>query len=220
MFAELKTKTAEAYCSLIKGMAKCNDDQNAARLYAEMKKYNLTPDVNTINSMIRLIQMSPPEITNDKKVELMIEKLNEIKSYGLMPTLRTFNTCLELIKSFSMYQKALQLALDLYKDMQNLSIEPSLATYSHIISIFHPTSNAGSKTGILKQVVEKVEEKAASGGLVWRDVNDSLFFKTVMEKLGQGNVDNLVLVKRVHALLLKDQNIKFLNDSHLYNRYL
>lgn len=198
-----------------------NDYHGACDMYKEMKHYKLVPDLNTINAMIKLLKMAPNEVTNEKKIDLMIEKLNEIKNYEMMPNLRTFNSCLELIKSFNMYQNSVQLTLDLYKEMQNLNIEPSLATFSHIISIFYPNRDIGSKTEIMKQIIAEVETMAnGENEIEWKDVDDSTFFKVAMEKLSLGDETNLLLAKKLHSILLINNNISFLNDSYLYSKYL
>lgn len=194
MFNELRTKTAASYCSLIKGMAKYGDVQSATNLYDQMKKYNLSPDLNTINSMISLIKLNE-ELTIEKKIELMMQKLNEIKNYGLMPTLRTFNICFDLIKSFYFFFESIPLTLNLYKEMQNLKIEPSLATLSHFILIFYPSRESNNSTGVFKQVIDKVESMANSpNGIQWRDIDDGDFFRIAMEKLHDGGSNNLSLV--------------------------
>ncbi|RMZ97541.1 PTCD3 mitochondrial [Brachionus plicatilis] len=220
MFNELRSKTTQAYCSLIKGMAMYKDYQSACNMYDEMKHYNLVPDLNTINAMIKLIRMAPNEISSEKKIDLMMEKLNDIKNYEMMPNLKTFNSCFELIKSFNLFQNSVPLTLNLYKEMQNLKIEPSLATFSHIISIFYPNKDTGAKTEILRQAIERVEAMAnGQNGIEWKDVDDGTFFKNAMEKLSFGNAKNLRLVSKLHSILLKDNNIRFLNDSYLFNRY-
>lgn len=95
-----------------------------------------------------------------------------------------------------------------------------MATYSSVLSIFYPNRDYGSKTGILKQVIDEVELLSAKpDGLQWRDINDSTFFKVAMEKCVFAN-DDLNLVKRLHTILMKNNNIKFLNDNYLFNKYL
>lgn len=86
-----------------------------------MKTYNLVPDLNTMNSLLKLIIYSP-DYSNEKKIELMMEKLTEIKNFGIIPNLTTFNICLELIKSFGLLQKSIPLTLDILKEMQLLKI--------------------------------------------------------------------------------------------------
>ena len=56
-------------------------------------------------------------------------------------------------------------------------------------------------------------------GLQWHDIDDALFFKEAINKCSRFTND-LGLVKRVHSILMKDKNIKFLNDDYLYNFYL
>lgn len=95
--------------------------QSAENFYKEMIANNLVPDLNTINSLLKLI-IYKTDTQNEKKLELMLEKLNEIKNYGMLPNLTTFNTCLDLIKSIGMNQKSIPIALNILKEMQILKI--------------------------------------------------------------------------------------------------
>jgi hypothetical protein len=187
-------------------------------MYNELRKYQLVPDLNTMHAIIR--QISKTSEQNDKKVEAMMEKLKEMHEYGITPTLQTFNIALELIASLGLYQRGIPLSLDILKEMQLLNIAPCLATYSSILNIFYPNRDIGSKTGVLGQVIDEVEKMASSeAGLEWRDSNDSNFFVTAMTKCYTG-IGNLEYAKRLHSILMKDNNIRFLNDHYSYVKYL
>jgi pentatricopeptide repeat domain-containing protein 3 len=180
-----------------------------------MKSLNLVPDLNTMNSMIYLITITAG-LDTEKKLSLMMKRLTEMRDSGIRPNLHTFNTCLNLIKSFGMNQRTPVICLDILKEMEILGIEPSLATYAHVLGIFYPSRDNGRTTQVLEQIIERVEEQKDK--LEWRDKNDSLFFRVAMEKCYQASstTDN---AKRLHAVLNSNNNIKFLSDNFNMNKY-
>lgn len=190
-----------------------------------MKTLQLIPDLRVLNIFIEMI-LYDSELRNDQKAELIVQRLKEIRDYGHTPNLRTFNACLEVIASFGMYQRAIQLSLDILKEMDLVGIKPSLGTYSSILEIFYPTKDIGSNTGILSQVIDEVEKIASNERLEWRDLNDAHFFPTAMSKCNSAVVtnlnDNKVLesMKRIHAIFMSNQNIRFANSAALITRYL
>ncbi len=99
-----------------------------------------------------------------------------------------------------------------------LKLEPCLATWAYVISILYDSGDP--KNFNLNQIVTEVEKMSIdSNGIEAKDEDDSLFFKIALEK--SILVDkNLYLSKRIHKILLKNDNIKFLNDWRTYNRYL
>jgi pentatricopeptide repeat protein len=218
IFDDLKTKTDEAYCSMIKGMANHQEMVESVNLYEEMKQNSLKPDLTTINKLIRLISYKP-EASFSTKQEEMIAKLKEIKGFGLTPNLKTFNNCLFIIKNHGFEKTSSALALDILKEMDMLKIEPCLATWAYIISIFYAGRDARN-TGVLHQVIKDIERLSGKhGSIEGKDEDDSLFFGIAMEKslFGEQSLD---LFKRIHAILMSKDNIKFLNDYKFYSRYL
>ena len=105
--------------------------------------------------------------------------------------------------------------------MELLNIEPSLATWSYVLQVFYPIIDIGTKTNVLDQIITRVEDKLEknNGELEWRDVNDSLFFKVAMEKC-MISQDHFRHAKRIHNIVMKDNNIKFLNDQRSHRFYL
>jgi hypothetical protein len=191
--------------------------------YTEMKQLNLVPDLNTMNSLIKSIQLAPIA-EYDKKVEQMMERLNEMRTYGIKPNLHTFNNCLSLLKSFGMNVKVVPIALNVFKEMELVNVKPSLATYAHLLGAIYPNRDVGQKTQILEQILTRVENElndlnAGGAELEWKDINDGTFFRVAMEKCyaASKKIDN---TKRLHSILLRNNNIKFLNDAFSYNRYL
>lgn len=216
MFKELEVKSAQAYCSLIKGMAKYLEEAGAIRLFKEMKEKGLKPDLSTCNEIIRLTRYTK---TNNKgKSDYIMEILNEIKTNGLVPNLHTFNSCLLTVCSYGADPEAAIFGLNILKEMEMLKIEPSLGTWNSVMAIFYPVSGVGEKTNILAQILDQVEKADLLGGLVWRDVNDGQFFKNAMDKV-LNYKKNGHLVHKLHGILMRNNNIKFLNNDSSFNNY-
>ena len=86
-----------------------------------MRENNLAPDLNTLNEMISLIRLDKNS-SNDKKIELIMEKLLDMKNFGITPNLRTFNNCLRIISEFRVHQQSISFALNILKEMDLLKI--------------------------------------------------------------------------------------------------
>ncbi len=183
-----------------------------------MKEKSLKPDLSTYNSIINLTRYLKTD--NKRKSEYIMEILTEIKNAGLTPNLNTFNNCLFTICSFGTDQESIVFALNILKEMEFLQIEPSLGTWNSVLNIFYPSLGVGEKTNILSQVVDQVEKADMSGeGLIWRDVNDAHFFKNAMDKCLNYR-QNGPLVSRIHSIVMRNNNIKFLNKEQILTNYL
>lgn len=64
------------------------------------------------------------------------EMFTEIKQQGLTPNLRTLNSALEALSSMSTNRNSRTHALKLIAEFRNLGVEPSLASYHHVLNIF------------------------------------------------------------------------------------
>ena len=58
-----------------------------------------------------------------------------------------------------------------------------------------------------------------NNGIVPIDEDDSLFFKSALE-ISIIIDKKLNIFRRIHTILMKNDNIKFLNDQRNYTRYL
>ncbi len=183
-----------------------------------MKEKGLKPDLSTYNEIIRLTRYLKTD--NKGKTEYIMEILTEIKNTGLTPNLSTFNNCLLTVCSFGTDQESVIFALNILKEMEFLKIEPSLGTWNSVLNIFYPSPGVGEKTNILTQVLDQVEKSDMSGqGLTWRDVNDAHFFKNAMDKCLNYR-QNGQLIHRIHSIVMRNNNIKFLNKEQILSQYL
>lgn len=207
-----------------------------------MQDLGFKPDLSTCNELIKLTKHM--KITNKGKMDHIMQLLVAIKTNGITPNLCTFNNTLYTICSFGIDQESVVFTLNILKEMEFLKIgknlifmlinllriisvyicdllpEPSLATWNHVLEIFYPARAVGDKTNILPQILDQVERADMSKeGLVWKDINDSHFFKTAMDKC-LNHRQNGPHVRRIHSILMRNNNIKFLNKEELLNRYL
>lgn len=217
LFNSLKEKNALAYCSLIKGMAKYLEEKMAMKYYKEMQEKGLKPDLSTYNEIIKIIKYENQ--TNEQKTESIMNVLTEIKNNNLRPNLTTFNYALATISNFGSDQNSIVFALNVLKEMEFLKIEPCLATWNSVIDIFYPARAIGGRTNILPQILQKIEETdLSSGGLIWRDINDANFFKNAMDKI-LNHGQNADCLHHLHAILMRNNNIKFLSRESSLNGY-
>lgn len=93
-----------------------------------------------------------------------------------------------------------------------------MATWSYVLCVFYPTRDYGPRTQIFAQVLDEVE-KSSEKGLEWKDTNDSNFFTVAIEKCFNSPT-NSKFITRIHNILMKNNNIKFLNNETVYNNYL
>ena len=93
-----------------------------------------------------------------------------------------------------------------------------MATWSYVLNVFYPTRDYGPKTQIFSQVLDEVE-KMSRIGLEWRDANDSNFFIVALEKC-YNNPVTFKMIRRLHSILMTNNNIKFLNNDNIFTNYL
>ncbi len=124
--------------------------EGANTLYQEMITLELVPDLRTIHELIRLIPFIDAKV--DVKIEQLMLKLKDLKRLEIQPNLFTFNACLQVISTFGLNQKCIPLALNILKEMELMGYQPCLATWSHVLAIFYPAKDIGTKTEVLKQV--------------------------------------------------------------------
>ena len=64
----------------------------------------------------------------------MLTKMAEKK---LAPNLETLNTTMDCFKSMYTWRKSTNICLQILKEFENLGVQPSLATYYHLIKVFN-----------------------------------------------------------------------------------
>ncbi|XP_052029865.1 pentatricopeptide repeat domain-containing protein 3, mitochondrial isoform X2 [Apodemus sylvaticus] len=135
IFALMPEKNAHSYCTMIRGMVKHRAYAQALNLYTELLNNRLSADVYTFNALIE----AKTFILNEKfeeKWNAILDLLKHMVAQKVKPNLQTFNTILKCLRKFYSFGK-LQ-ALQILREMKHIGVEPSLATYHHILHLFYP----------------------------------------------------------------------------------
>lgn len=127
-------KTPEAYCAIIQGMAKYHQVDRAMQLYEEAQKNNIQLNTNTYNSLIAVANAVKESF--DMRWSLVTELLTQIKNYNLKPNLGTLNAVLFSLSFMGNPIVSKKYALQTLSEFKSLGIEPSLASWNHILQTF------------------------------------------------------------------------------------
>ncbi|XP_035280360.1 pentatricopeptide repeat domain-containing protein 3, mitochondrial isoform X1 [Anguilla anguilla] len=203
-------RNERAYCALIRGMVKYGADTKAFSTYMDMLNNRLTADVHTFNALIS----AAPNVREDyhEKWNLIMELLKHMEEQKVRPNLLTFNAVLKSLRrcgSLARTQALLTLA-----EMKALGIEPSLATYCHVMGIFYKAAaSARNPTKIIYEVMDEVSGKSFSA----QDPDDVQFFPSTMRICL--DLKDIELAYRLHRFLGEGNNWQLLGDSHQQSMY-
>ncbi|XP_071448812.1 small ribosomal subunit protein mS39 [Hetaerina americana] len=209
IFKSLSTSAhaGKAHRALVRGMARYGQSERAWQLLKDMVASGdpaLAPDTGCYNAIISSV-VSLRE-GSESRWQLAESLMREMASRGLQPNLGTLNSVLDVIRSMGTYSKARELALRTLAEFHHLGIEPCLATYNHILTIFY--KERGAKSNVLVDILNKLEGQALEA----RNPKDIHFFLTAME-VCRYHLQDVELAHRVHNLLLSHSNYDFIGDS-------
>ncbi|XP_078587814.1 small ribosomal subunit protein mS39-like [Branchiostoma floridae x Branchiostoma japonicum] len=207
LFNSLAEPSARNYCSLIKGLVKYEAADQAFRTYNDMQQKGLRADASTYNALIKSVK----EVRDryEERWDLVQQLLNQMRLEKIRPTLQTFNATLRSIRFCGMTGR--KSCLDVLREMAHLGIEPSLATYNHIMSIFNPSNSPPSQ--MLYQIMDEVEGKE----FTIQDQDDSRFFVDAMNMCLRMN--DVELAYRLHKLQETGENWRLLGDAYIQSVY-
>ena len=158
LFNAIKEKTSDSYCTLIQGMTKYSQAMKAYEIYQEMLQKGFRLNVETYNSLIKVTPTLRESI--DSRWLFIEEMLNNMNSNGVKPNLRTLNNILEVITRFganSRYSHNLTKNV-LVQFVNKLGIEPSLATYHHLLNIFYKERDPNTSPA-LYEIMDRIEDQ-------------------------------------------------------------
>uniref|UniRef100_A0A8D2IR68 Small ribosomal subunit protein mS39 n=1 Tax=Urocitellus parryii TaxID=9999 RepID=A0A8D2IR68_UROPR len=211
IFALMPEKTAHSYCTMIRGMVKHRAYAQALDLYTELLNSRLRADVHTFNALIEARALMANE-KFEEKWNGMLELLKHMSVQKVKPNLQTFNTLLKCLRRFHAFGR--MPALQTLREMKAIGIEPSLATYHHIIQVFYqPGSSAKAPSLIIYDIVNELAGKAFSP----KDLDDDMFFQSAMSVCS--SLKDLELAYEVHGLLNTGDNRKFIGPDLRRNFY-
>ncbi|CAO2605383.1 Pentatricopeptide repeat domain-containing protein 3, mitochondrial, partial [Lemmus lemmus] len=211
IFALIPEKNAHSYCTMIRGMVKHRAYAQALNLYTELLNNRLCADVYTFNALIEAKMFMPDEKFEDKWNNIL-DLLKHMVSQKVKPNLQTFNAVLKGLRKF--YLLGRLPALQTLREMKYIGIEPSLATYHHIIHLFYQRANAiKTPSLIIYDIMQELEGRTFSP----QDLDDDKFFQSAMNVCS--SLRDLELAYQVHRLLNTGDNRKLIGSDLQLNFY-
>ncbi|CAH7139018.1 pentatricopeptide repeat domain-containing protein 3, mitochondrial [Phodopus roborovskii] len=211
VFALMAEKNAHSYCTMIQGMVKHQAYAQALNMYTELLNNRLRADVYTFNALIEAKMF----IANEKfeeKWNNILDLLKHMVAQEVKPNLQTFHAVLKCLRRFYMLGRLP--ALQTLREMKYLGIEPSLATYHHIISLFyHRGSSMKAPSLIIYDIMNELEGRKFSP----RDLDDDKFFALAMNVCS--SLRDLGLAYQIHRLLNTGDNRKLIGGDLQRNFY-
>lgn len=210
IFALMPEKNAHSYCTMIRGMVKYRAHEQALKLYTELLNNRLHADVYTFNALIEATAFVANEKFEDKWNNIL-ELLKHMVAQNVKPNLQTFNTILKSLRRF--YAVGRMLGLQTLREMKAVGIEPSLATYHHVIQLFYQHDSSKESSFIIYDIMNELTGKRFSP----KDPDDDLFFQSAMRVCS--SLRDLELAYEIHGLLNTGDNRKFLGPDYRRNFY-
>uniref|UniRef100_A0A3Q1FGI5 Small ribosomal subunit protein mS39 n=1 Tax=Acanthochromis polyacanthus TaxID=80966 RepID=A0A3Q1FGI5_9TELE len=214
IFNLLPERDTRCYSALIRGMVKHGAYAKAFSMYTDMLNNRLTADVHIFNALIS----AAPEVREkyNEKWELITELLKQMNEQKIRPNLLTFNYVLKALRRCGFLAKTQ--SLHTLSEMKALGIAPTLASYDHVLAVFHRSGSSGPNgVDILQEVVAELAET----NFTCQDPHDVMFFANAI-RVCLDNKD-LELAYKVHSLIEFGENYRLLGDpfhqSVYYGRF-
>ncbi|NWQ75800.1 PTCD3 protein, partial [Columbina picui] len=204
IFKIMPEKNAHSYCTMIRGMVKHGASTKAYDMYIDLLNERHKADVHTFNALIAAVPYLKERFV--ERWELAKVFLDHMAQQKVQPNLLTFNALLKTLRRCGGVGRSM--ALSVIKEMKALDIEPSLATYDHLLSIFYKGVDLHT-SGIISEVLDDVEKRSFTP----QDPNDANFFPTAMQACC--DLKDIKLAYRLNKALEKGDNWKFLDMDRL-----
>ncbi|XP_075419214.1 small ribosomal subunit protein mS39 isoform X2 [Tenrec ecaudatus] len=209
IFAVMPEKNAHSYCTMIRGMVKHRANEQALSLYTELLNNRLSADVDTFNALIEATTVNGRFEDRWEKVQ---ELLRQMVAQKVKPNLQTFNTILRCLRRFHAFGRLP--ALQTFREMRAIGIEPSLATYHYILQVFYQSDSASNASS---HIIYDIMDELVGKKFDTRDLDDDMFFQSAMKVAF--SLKDLELAYKIHGLLNTGDNRKFIGPDHRRNFY-
>ncbi|XP_039975897.1 pentatricopeptide repeat domain-containing protein 3, mitochondrial [Xiphias gladius] len=222
IFNLLPERDTQCYSALIRGMVKHGAYAKAFSMYTDMLNNRLTADVHTFNALIS----AAPDVREkyNERWDLISELLTQMSGQKVQPNLLTFNSVLKALRRCGSLARTK--ALQTLNEMKAVGIDPSLASFDHILAVFYkagkhssgwfcffPASSGQNSTDILHEVVSELTGRS----FTCQDPDDVLFFTSAM-KICLDSKD-LELGYKVQSLVEVGENWRMLGDPYQQSIY-
>ncbi|XP_009099644.2 pentatricopeptide repeat domain-containing protein 3, mitochondrial [Serinus canaria] len=200
IFKIMPEKNAHSYCTMIRGMVKHGAYSKAYDMYIDLLNERHKADVHTFNALIRAVPYLKERFV--ERWELAKDFLTHMAQQKVQPTLLTFNSVLKSLRRCGGVGRTMSLFV--LKEMEALDIEPSLASYDHLLSVYYKGVDAQS-SDIISEVLNEVEKRSFTA----QDPDDANFFNTAMQVCC--DLKDIKLAYQLNKALEKGDNWKFLD---------
>ncbi|XP_032093176.1 pentatricopeptide repeat domain-containing protein 3, mitochondrial [Thamnophis elegans] len=210
VFHLMPEKNAHSYCTMIRGMVKHGECEKAFDMYADLVNKNLKADVSTFNTLIlAAVNVKEKYIEKWACIEDLLRQMAE---QDIQPNLLTFNSILKALKQCGKVSRAK--ARLILNEMRALNIEPSLATYYHLLCMSHNIAGfSESQSHVLYAIINEMERKT-----FWpQDPDDIYFFPSAMKTCLE--LKDVQLAYRLHRMVEKADNRIMLGNMTQKNFY-
>ncbi|KYO45609.1 pentatricopeptide repeat domain-containing protein 3, mitochondrial [Alligator mississippiensis] len=189
IFNLMPERNAHSYCTMIRGMVKHGAYMKAFIMYRDLLNERHRADVGTFNALL----LAAPRMKENsvERWELTKDLLTCMAQQNVQPNVLTFNNILKGLKYCGALGKTA--SLQVLNEMKAVNIEPSLASFKHILDTFDVLPGGTGK--IIVDILNNIERE----NVVLQDPDDPLFFVTAMQVCM--NLKDLELGYRVHRLL-------------------
>lgn len=212
MFERLEPKTDRAYNTMIRAMLKYQKRAKAEELFKEASEKKMPIDLSTYNMYIKHI--NDASMTAESRWEQIKLVLQQMKARKIQPDVHTLNAVLIAIKTGGYISSIQDNASKAMAEFKALNIEPCLETYSLLLDIFHGKNTPENNT--LSRIVEQLEKNV---DLKAQSVDDVHFFYKAMTVCRYRLANASALARRIDNIVTHKDNINFLGDSQLEQRY-
>ncbi|NXL42802.1 PTCD3 protein, partial [Podilymbus podiceps] len=215
IFKIMPEKNAHSYCTMIRGMVKHGASAKAYDMYIDLLNERHKADVHTFNALITAVPYLKERFL--ERWELAKVFLNHMAQQEVQPNLLTFNALLKTLRRCGGVGRSMSLLV--IKEMEALDIEPSLATYDHLLSIFYRGVDL-YPSSIISEVLDDVEKRSFTpqdpdDGMDF-NISDNLHCLSLGEKCC--DLKDIKLAYRLNKAMEKGDNWKFL-DMDRSNAY-
>ncbi|KAM0730873.1 Small ribosomal subunit protein mS39 [Formica fusca] len=204
------TIAAAAYNAMICGFAKYFNADKVWYMYMECQENNIPLSINAYNGIISMVPMLREG--EDKARALIADIYKAMATNGITPNIHTFNAVLNTAFTFRNKRVVLDLTRNVFADIANFKLKPSLTTYYYALRILSKFGDAAYKT--FTKILKSLKEET----LAIQDVRDLNFFVAAMEMASKQFCERQV-GEMVNELLLSGENYKFIGDSYKENLY-
>ena len=135
LFQELQSSTPSVTSVYIQALVKHFHVTRAYELYMKSCTEKLPLTLAAYNSLLEIVPFTRESAQS--RHEFMIQLLEQIANASLQPSLCTFNRALAVISRSPHWKSSKNEAKRLLNEMRELSIQPNLASYYHILRIFY-----------------------------------------------------------------------------------